>query len=172
MIVGRSSLIEQIRKHPLYRALRVSKLVYAAMGATLESYLREDAEKSVPVLRMLGLTRDEIELRARAFVERLRATANSDVEIDVVEGQSVVGGGSAPGETRDTALVSIRSSKVSPTEIEGLLRAAETPVIARIENDRVLIDLRTVAESEEGLLAEIVGSVVEAVSRSATQTHS
>ena len=172
IIVGRSGLIEQIRKHPLYRALRVSKLVYAAIGATLESYLREDAETSVPVLRMLGLTRDEIEVRARTFVERLRATVNSDVEIDVIDGQSVVGGGSAPGETRDTALISIRSVNVSPTEIEGLLRAAETPVIGRIENDRVLIDLRTVAENEEELLAEIVGSVIESISRSATQTHS
>jgi len=150
----------------------VSKLVYAAIAATLESYLREDAETSVPVLRMLGLTRDEIEVRARTFVERLRATVNSDVEIDVIDGQSVVGGGSAPGETRDTALISIRSANVSPTEIEGLLRAAETPVIARIENDQVLMDLRTVAESEEELLAEIVGSVIESVSRSATQTHS
>jgi L-seryl-tRNA(Ser) seleniumtransferase len=121
---------------------------------------------------MLGLTRDEIEVRARTFVERLRATVNSDVEIDVIDGQSVVGGGSAPGETRDTALISIRSVNVSPTEIEGLLRAAETPVIGRIENDRVLIDLRTVAENEEELLAEIVGSVIESISRSATQTHS
>jgi len=158
IIVGRANLIEQIRKHPLYRALRASKLVYAALGATLESYLSENAEASVPVLRMLGLTRGEIEIRARKFVDRLRS---GDVEIDVVEGQSVVGGGSAPGETRDTSLISIRSSNTSPTEIEQLLRAAETPVIARIENDSVLIDLRTVEESDEDLLVEIVGSVIE-----------
>ena len=158
MIVGRENLIEQIRKHPLYRALRVSKLVYAALAATLESYLREDAETTVPVLRMLGLTREEIETRARRVVEGLGEVG---ADIDVIEGQSVVGGGSAPGETRDTALISIRSSNSSPAEIERLLRAAETPVIARIENDRVLIDLRTVAENEEDLLVEIVRSVIE-----------
>ena len=172
IIVGRGNLIEQIRKHPLYRALRASKLVYAALGATLESYFREDAETTVPVLKMLGLTRDEIESRASRFVDRLRTAVPADVGIDVIEGQSVVGGGSAPGETRDTALVSIRSSNVSPSEIERLLRAAETPVIARIENDRILIDLRTVSESEEELLVGIVGSVIETASRSAKQTHS
>jgi L-seryl-tRNA(Ser) seleniumtransferase len=161
IIVGRGSLIEQIRKHPLYRALRAGKLVYAALGATLESYLREDATTTVPVLRMLGLTRDQIESRALRFVERLRSAVKADVEIEVVEGQSVVGGGSAPGETRETVLVSIRGSNASPSEIERLLRTAETPVIARIENDRVLIDLRTVEESEEELLVEIVRSVVE-----------
>jgi L-seryl-tRNA(Ser) seleniumtransferase len=172
IIVGRTNLIEQIRKHPLYRALRVSKLVYAALGATLESYLREDAETAVPVLRMLGLTRDEIEIRARRLVERIRTESNSDVEIEIIEGQSVVGGGSAPGETRDTALISILSSKASPSDIEGLLRSAETPVIARIENDRVLIDLRTVAENEEELLVKILGSVIETSSHSAKQNHS
>ena len=173
IIVGRANLIEQIRKHPLYRALRVSKLIYAALGATLESYLREDAEAMVPVLRMLGLTREEIESRASKLVERLRDVVNPDVEIEIIEGQSVVGGGSAPGESRDTVLVSISSSSVSPGEIERFLRTASTPVIARIENDRLVIDLRTVDESEEEeLLLQILGSVIETISRSARQTRS
>ena len=172
IVVGRGNLIEQIRKHPLYRALRGSKLVYAALGATLESYLREDAATTVPVLRMLGLTRDEIESRALQVVERLRTFVKGDVDVEVVEGESVVGGGSAPGETRETVLVSIRSSKASPSEIERLLRTAETPVIARIENDRVLIDLRTVDESEEESLVEIVGSAIEALTRSAKRIQS
>src|SRR6185503_4901674 len=67
IIVGRRGLIEQIRKHPLYRALRVDKLIYAALEATLESYLREDAETSIPVLRMLSLQKKELEIRMRSF---------------------------------------------------------------------------------------------------------
>ncbi|PYS99469.1 MAG: L-seryl-tRNA(Sec) selenium transferase [Acidobacteria bacterium] len=172
IIVGRGNLIEQIRKHPLYRALRVSKIVYAALGATLESYLREDAETTVPVLRMLGLTRDEIKARAKRFVERLGETQMSGIEIELVEGGSVVGGGSAPGVERETMLIGINSSQSSPSEIEKLFRSAETPVIARIENDRVLIDLRTVDEREEELLLEILKSTLQAASRSGTQSHS
>ena len=159
IIVGRENLIEQVRKHPLYRALRVSKLVYAAVGATLEAYLREEAATKIPVLRMLAMTRDEIESRASRFVGLLKI--DGELEVEILRGHSVVGGGAAPGISSETVLISIRSPRVSASDIERLLREAETPVIGRIEDDRVLIDLRTVDESEEEVLLRILGSVLE-----------
>ncbi len=162
LIVGRAPLIEQLRKHPLYRALRVDKLIYAALEATIESYLRGDEGETVPVLRMLGITRDEVEERSRIFVDRLKATMQSagDVDVEIISGESVVGGGAAPGVRRETALVALKHSVRSATDIEQRLRSASTPVIARIENERVLIDLRTVHESDEAELIGIVGSAL------------
>ena len=162
IIVGRKNLVEQIRKHPLYRALRVSKLVYAALEATLESYLREDAERSVPVLKMLSLRKDELEVRSRDFEDRVRGALGSGdaLSIEIISGESVVGGGSAPDTRPETVLLAIKHSGISPTEIESRLRLAETPVIVRIENDKVLIDLRTVQESEEDRLVEVLAAVL------------
>lgn len=160
LIVGRRSLIEELRKHPLYRALRVDKLIYAALEATIESYLRGDEGETVPVLRMLGMTRDEIEERSRHFVDSLRTTMNSAGDVEIISGESVIGGGAAPGVRRETALVALKHSIRSAADIEQSLRSADTPVIARIENDRVLIDLRTVHESDEPELIEMVGSAL------------
>ena len=158
IIVGRRNLIEQIRKHPLYRALRVDKLIYAALEATLGSYLREDAEESIPVLRMLSLQKEELEIRMRDLVKRLRdligKTHTSTIEI--IRGESVVGGGSAPAVRPETVLLAIAHPTMSCDELEMKLRSAETPVIARIENGRVLIDLRTVQAGEEDRLIEIL----------------
>lgn len=162
LIVGRRDLIEQIRKHPLYRALRVDKLIYAVLEATLESYLREDAGENIPVLRMLGATRQEIDDRARGFAGRLRDALGKerDVSIETVDGESVVGGGSAPAEGRPTMLLALRHSAISADAIERKLRMAETPVIARIENDAVLVDLRTVHVDEEDVLLDAVKSAL------------
>ena len=159
LIVGRRDQIEQIRKHPLYRALRVDKLAYAALEATLESYLREDADDKVPVHRMLRLSKEDLQSRTGDFTARLKQNV-SGYTIDIVDGVSVVGGGSAPDVRLETALIAIRHPAISADEIERKLRAAETPVIARIENDNVVIDLRTVDPSEEDrLLDMLVGSL-------------
>lgn len=158
IIVGRRNLIEQIRKHPLYRALRVDKLIYAALEATLESYLREDAEESIPVLRMLSLQKEELEIRMRDLVKRLRDSIGKThtSTIEIIPGESVVGGGSAPAVRPETVLLAIAHPTMSCDELEMKLRSAETPVIARIENGRVLIDLRTVQAGEEDRLIEIL----------------
>ncbi len=158
IIVGRKHLVEQIRKHPLYRALRVSKLIYAALEATITSYLREDAEQSVPVLRMLSLRKEELETRTQDLVRRLheRLGKATGVSLVIISGESVVGGGSAPDTRQETVLLAIRHNAVSASEIERKLRMSETPVIARIEDDAVLIDLRTVQGSEEDWLIEVM----------------
>ncbi len=162
IIVGRKNLIEQIRKHPLYRALRVSKLVYAALEATIESYLKDDAERSVPVLKMLGLRMEDLAKRTETLVGRIRERLESgnDVSIEMISGESVVGGGSAPDTRPETVLLAIRHKAISASEIESKLRTAETPVIARIENDAVLVDLRTVQEEEEGRLIEMIVNAI------------
>jgi L-seryl-tRNA(Ser) seleniumtransferase len=157
-MVGRRDLIEQIRRHPLYRALRVGKLAYAALETTLGSYLRDDLH-SIPVLRMLASTKGELEERARAFADRLKGTAGA-AAVGIVDGESVVGGGSAPDVRLATTLISVRHPELTADEIERKLRSSETPVIARIENDDVLIDLRTVETAEEDRLLEMLASVL------------
>jgi L-seryl-tRNA(Ser) seleniumtransferase len=158
IIVGRKSLIEQIRKHPLYRALRVSKLVYAALEATIESYLSEDAERSVPVLRMLSLGKGELEDRITKFSQRLSAGLGTDHDcaIEIILGESVVGGGSAPDSRPETVLLALTHAHISSAELEAKLRTGPSPIIARIDNDKVLIDLRTVAEHQEDRLLEML----------------
>ncbi len=162
IIVGRNKLIEQIRKHPLYRALRVSKLVYAALEATIESYLREDAEQSVPVLRMLGLRKEELEQRTLDLARRLKDKLGKDgAVIEMISGTSVVGGGSGPDVRPETVLLALTHRTLSSSEIERKLRMSGTPVIARIENDALLIDLRTVHESEEDRLVEMLAAALD-----------
>ena len=159
LIVGHRDLIERIRKHPLYRALRADKLAYAALEATLESYLREDARASVPVMRMLSMTKEELAKRATELAARLE-TLLEGVTIEVVDGESVVGGGSAPALGLSSVLIAMTSGKRSAEEIGAKLRAADTPVIARIENDRVLLDLRTVDPAEEKQLSDLIAKAL------------
>ncbi|MEO8040964.1 MAG: L-seryl-tRNA(Sec) selenium transferase [Acidobacteriota bacterium] len=162
IIVGRKSLVEQIRKHPLYRALRVSKLVYAALEATIEAYLKDDAERSVPVLKMLGLRKEQLAGRTQELVRRIheRLGNGNGVSIEMIPGESVVGGGSAPDIRPETVLLAMRHPNLSASEIERSLRMAETPVIARIDDDAVVIDLRTVQEAEEDRLIETLIAAV------------
>jgi L-seryl-tRNA(Ser) seleniumtransferase len=159
LIVGRRDRIEQIRKHPLYRALRVDKLTYAALEATLDSYLSEKARDTVPVMKMLSVTKEEAVERAQEFARALEERVGRG-SVELVDGESVVGGGSAPAERLYTKLIALRQSTVAPEEIERKLRESEPPVIARIENESVLIDLRTVDVSEETALLEIVATAL------------
>jgi L-seryl-tRNA(Ser) seleniumtransferase len=161
LIVGRGEVIEKIRKHPLYRALRVDKLIYAALEATLESFRRETALEEIPVLRMLSMTNAELKIRASRFAKRLikNRGANKQLEIKVVEGTSVVGGGSAPTAHRATALLALEHAEISATKLEEVLRLSKPPIITRILEGKVLIDLRTVSDSEEVELLKILTNV-------------
>lgn len=159
LIVGRRDLIEKIRRHPLYRALRVDKLINAALEATLESFARETALADVPVLRMLSMTAEELANRCRTFAQKFaeKAGGKTALQIEIIIGNSVVGGGSAPGVHPETTLLAFTHQTRSAAELEQTLRDSDPPVIARILDDRVLIDLRTVAENEEEELLEILG---------------
>jgi len=152
IIAGRRALLERIRRNPLYRALRVDKLTIAALSATLSAVLR-GALDEIPTLRMIRLAAADVERRARAFAIALAdGLPAGEVEIEIVAGESVVGGGSTPAQHLPTFLVRLSSLRRSAAEIEARLRqppAGEPPVIARIEEDRLVLDLRTVEPSDE-----------------------
>jgi L-seryl-tRNA(Ser) seleniumtransferase len=159
LIVGRRDSIERLRKHPLYRALRVDKLTYAALEATLDAHLSETAEENVPVMRMLSLTKEALTERVQVFVERLQETVSPE-SIELIDGESVVGGGSAPAVRLETKLLALKPSTISSEALEKNLRESEQPVIARIEDDRVLIDLRTVEPADEIALLNVVAKAM------------
>lgn len=160
LVVGRREIVTRLRRSPLYRALRADKLALAALEATLDSYRRGEAAREVPVLRMLAATREEIESRARPFVRRLRKRlTEGSMTVEIVEGESAVGGGSAPTTHPPTALVAITHATLSAAALDAALRGGSPPVVARILDERVLIDLRTVAEEEEQELADALASL-------------
>ncbi|HEY5885939.1 MAG TPA: L-seryl-tRNA(Sec) selenium transferase [Pyrinomonadaceae bacterium] len=146
LIVANQAIIDRLRKHSMYRALRVDKLTLAALEATLESHRRGRADE-VPTLRMLSLSTNELHERAAAFVLALADTPQ--LKASVIEGNSAVGGGSGPTVHPPTALVAIEHVSRSLEEVERQLRSASLPIISRIADGRLLLDLRTVAPEEE-----------------------
>lgn len=159
LIVGKSELIQRCRKSALYRALRPSKLNYAAIEATLGSFARDAAFDEVPMLKMLTLNYDEIDRRARKFIERAVKAGVDQITFETIRGSSAIGGGAGTGVDLETSLIAISHSSFSPDAIAARFREAATPVIARISEDRVLIDLRTVHEPEEDLLVEALAHI-------------
>ncbi len=157
IIVGRAPLVERIRAHSLMRALRVDKMTYAALEATLLEYLAGRAGE-VPVMRMMGMNTEEIERRCRWLAAQLEG---SGVETRVVEGASTIGGGSAPGALIPTRLLQVHQPGWSADRLDAAMRARDVPVIARIDHDRVVIDLRTVLPDEDALLAQALGAIAE-----------
>ena len=156
IIAGKKEFVQKVRRHPLFRALRVDKLTIAAMEATLQAYLRA-AWNEIPSLRMMRLTPQEIEERTRAFRDCLLPEAGRlDAELEIAEGRSLVGGGSTPAQSLPTHLLRIASARYSASQLEERLRvpAEGLPVIARIEDGRLLIDLRTVFPEQEAALRE------------------
>jgi L-seryl-tRNA(Ser) seleniumtransferase len=150
IIVGRAAQVDRIRKHPLMRALRVDKMTYAALEATLAEYAAGRAQTTVPVQRMLAMTADEIRARADRVASTIRG--HDGWRADVLRGMSAIGGGSAPGVELPTWLIAIEKSGVTPDALEALLRRGSPPVIVRIERDRVLLDLRTVLPEQDSAL--------------------
>ena len=161
IIAGKAKIVERVRRNPLFRALRVDKLTIAALEVTLRAYLR-GALDEIPALRMIRLPAEEIARRAARFAERLKAELPGDVSIRVVDGFSVVGGGSTPDQQLPTHLVAIESRRDSAATLEERLRQAEreVPVVARIDRGRLVIDLRTVFPEEESALAAALASAM------------
>jgi len=151
IIVGRREQVARIRAHPLMRAMRVDKMTYAALEATLQEHLTGRADATVPVARMIALTPSEIEARARALADRL---TGAGLRAEIVAGFSTIGGGSAPGSTLPTRLIAIGVVGTSAAALEARLRRLDPPVIARIEDDRLVLDLRTVPPEEDEALGE------------------
>ena len=148
IIVGQRDLVERCKKHPLARALRIDKLDLAALSATLTHYLKGEAEREVPVWRMIGTPPEEIDRRAQVLADALR---QAGYQVEVIDGRSTIGGGSLPGETLPTRLVALTVD--SPDTFLAKLRAGDPPVVARIEDGRAVFDLRTVLDDQSLLRA-------------------
>jgi L-seryl-tRNA(Ser) seleniumtransferase len=157
LVVGGSEIIERMRRHPLYRALRADKLRLAALEATLEGYCRDEKN---PIQQMIAATADEIGARATELVRRFEDRMPAAVSLKTVPGESAVGGGSAPTSPLATTLISIDHSKRNANQIEASLRNSSPPVLVRILQDRVVIDLRTVAPDEEFTLEQALLNLV------------
>jgi L-seryl-tRNA(Ser) seleniumtransferase len=162
VIAGKKELVTKLRRHPLFRALRVDKLTIAAMEATLRGYLRA-AWKEIPTQRMIRCPVEEISARAEKFLELLRPRlAQHSAEVEIVDGHSLVGGGATPAQSLPTRVIRVMSERFSARELETRLREGRTgiPVIGRIEDERLVLDLRTVFPEQEGALAEAVCAAV------------
>jgi L-seryl-tRNA(Ser) seleniumtransferase len=151
LVAGRRKLVERMRKNPLYRALRVDKMTLAALDVVLAEHERGRARERVPALRMLTASAEELGARAEALAAALRAHG---ARVEVVAGESAVGGGAAPTLGLPTRLVAVRHASLSPAELAARLRKAPTPVVARVGDGRLLLDLRTVSPGEEQALRD------------------
>jgi L-seryl-tRNA(Ser) seleniumtransferase len=149
ILIGKKTLIERLRRHPLARAIRADKLCLAALTATLDHYRKGEALEKVPVWWMIARRLADLEAIAQQWAAQTGG--------QVIPGESTVGGGSLPGATLPTALLAL--DVAHPDDFAAKLRAAETPVIARIADGRVLFDPRTVLPGQEAALLEIVEQV-------------
>ncbi|HKY43743.1 MAG TPA: L-seryl-tRNA(Sec) selenium transferase [Pyrinomonadaceae bacterium] len=156
LIVGTRAIVSRLRKHPLYRALRSDKLRLAALEATLVSHQKDRAQDEVPVIQMLSLTAAELEQQSRSLIEAITQT---DLQLELVPGESAIGGGAGPTSTLPTTLIAISHPNKSAQEIEHQLRSSSRPIIARISEGRVLLDLRTVFLDDLSILRETLNQL-------------
>jgi len=149
-IVGKREWVEKLRRHPLVRAMRVDKLVLAGLGATLRHYIKGEAPEKVPVWRMISAPLAGIEKRVKALERKLE---KAGLESGTVASTATVGGGSLPGETLPSKALVLWSAGPSQ-ELSGKLRLLDPPVVGRIEEDTLMMDLRTVLPEQDGVLAQ------------------
>ena len=152
IVLGRRDLIDRLRAHPLMRAVRVDKLTYAVLEATLALWAEAPARAQIPIYRMLTMTLDEVDERARALMRAIDMSGT--IQCRLIDGVSTIGGGSAPGSTLPTRLVAVSIDGQSANELAAALRAGDPPVVARIQDDVVVIDVRTVGPEELDALSK------------------
>lgn len=155
LLVGSEDLIERIRANPLLRTFRVDKLTYAALEATLMDYLQERLD-AIPVVNMLRLSQEEILYRCRRIAEELKSAG---LEVEVIPVESLIGGGTAPASRLPSAAVALRHESLSLPALLLALRRLDPPVIARISDDRVLLDLRTVEPDLDATLISLLQGI-------------
>jgi len=155
ILLGKSAVVERVRANPLFRALRVDKLTYAALEATLLSYMTHK-EDEIPTVRMLRVPASELHRRCLAVRD---AVATKDLEAIVVSTQSVIGGGTTAGSTLDSFAVSLRHELHTASALLAELRRQSPPLIARVQNDCVLLDLRAVPPAQDEVVIGIVRAV-------------
>jgi L-seryl-tRNA(Ser) seleniumtransferase len=162
VIAGKREIVARVRRHPLFRALRVDKLTTAALEATLGAYLRASLNE-IPALRMIRMTAQELKRRAENFLRELTPELPlGEVELEIADGASLAGGGSTPTQSLPTKIIRIASARHSASQLEQRLRRALAgiSVIARVEDDRLILDLRTVFPEQEPQLIKTLAAVL------------
>jgi L-seryl-tRNA(Ser) seleniumtransferase len=174
LISGRADLVTRMRSNSLFRALRVDKLTYAALEGTLLAYVKGEHD-AIPALRMMRLTKEEIGKRAEAVAEQVRSGENPHfsrqerarngapdrMKIEIVDGESVIGGGAAPSSVLPTRLLAVTCAGMSADDLAAQLRLGDPPIVARVEDGRVLLDLRTVFAEQDALIAAALRPIAE-----------
>jgi L-seryl-tRNA(Ser) seleniumtransferase len=159
ILSGRADLISRMWANSLFRALRVDKLTYAALEATLLAYLKRDYD-AVPALRMMQSPKSEITQRAAALLREIETlsegTRSTRFSAELIDSASLLGGGSAPSATIPTTVIALTCYSLSANELGARLRAADPPVIARVEEGKVLLDLRTVFPEQDKVLTLVL----------------
>jgi L-seryl-tRNA(Ser) seleniumtransferase len=150
IIVGRKELVGKLKKHPLARAIRADKLALGALSATLLHYLKDEALTEIPVWRMISATEDELRIRVTAWIEALGIG-------QTIAGESTVGGGSLPGQVLPTVLLAL--SNPNPMKLISWLRESDPPVIGRIQENRVVLDPRTILPEQDDALTGILAKI-------------
>jgi L-seryl-tRNA(Ser) seleniumtransferase len=148
ILAGDRRLVARLRRNPMFRALRLDKLIYQALETTLRNLLLERWDQ-IPALRMISFPLDELRARALSFAARL-----DGISARVMEGSSVIGGGATPEQPLRSWLIAVESANV--VDAERRLRFSDPPVVARIERNQLLFDLRTVFPAEEEELARAI----------------
>jgi L-seryl-tRNA(Ser) seleniumtransferase len=156
LISGTSKLIARMRSNSLFRALRVDKLTYAALEATLLAYVQRDHD-AIPTLRMMRLTKEEIGKRAEALAAQI---TSSRLKVEIMDGESLLGGGAAPSSVLPARVLALTCEGLSADELAARLRSSETPIIARVEEGRVMLDLRTVFPAQDAAVAAALNRIV------------
>jgi L-seryl-tRNA(Ser) seleniumtransferase len=158
LLSGRPDLIARMRANSLFRALRVDKLTYSALESTLLAYLKHEYD-AIPTLRMMSLTKEEIGARAESVANRV---PSPKVKVEVVDGESVIGGGAAPSSVLPTRLLAVSCAGLSADELSTGLRKCNPPIVARVEEGRVLLDLRTVFPEQDRLIGDALKRIATA----------
>lgn len=172
IIVGRRELIERIKKHQLNRALRIDKLTLAALEATLRIYLDEQtAVAQIPTLAMLTVDPAGLSERAAALARSIAAYLGEVASIRTIDGFSAVGGGSLPGVELPTTLIAVKPARLSVVALEEGLRRRATPILARIQDDALLLDVRTLRDGEEGEIVRALREIVVSRQKLQGSTH-
>ena len=159
IIIGKRKYIDQVLKNSLMRAMRVDKMTLAALAATLRLYRNpETVEQEVPILRMLSMPEENMKLRAQKVVDQIQSQSWLE-SCEVVQSQSMLGGGSLPTQKIPTWCVALKPKEISVNRIASRLRSSNPAVIGRIQKDTLFIDMRTVFPDQDIVLVELLGAL-------------
>jgi L-seryl-tRNA(Ser) seleniumtransferase len=152
ILAGHADIVQKIRHNPLFRALRVDKLTLTVLESVLISYLKGTEAEEIPLVRMIHETAEAIGRRAQAILEQVSIPL--DGRLRIIDGQSMIGGGSAPERGIPSKLICISNAELSASKMEANLRAASTPILSRIEGEQLLLDLRTVFPEDDAQIVQ------------------